>query len=178
MKAVADLLNSMIESGIITTYALFGATAQMRYTEAVATLDATAEASYSQSCCGYAAGSIAGHRCPGRSHPSSTRRCRRHRRATLYGRPIRDPETGRGSFPFLRRKKNGSITLAEIASLRRSIRELEQQCRQRSQSVAGALVDAEQPPDRCPACGDSTRYLPRKRWLPCQNQEAVWGFAA
>jgi hypothetical protein len=40
MKAVADLLNAMIESGVIVTYALFGATAQMRYTEAVATLDA------------------------------------------------------------------------------------------------------------------------------------------
>jgi hypothetical protein len=40
MKAVADLLNAMIESGIIVTYALFGAIAQMRYTEPVATLDA------------------------------------------------------------------------------------------------------------------------------------------
>lgn len=40
MKAVADLLNSMVDSAIIATYALFGATAQMRYTEAVATLDA------------------------------------------------------------------------------------------------------------------------------------------
>jgi hypothetical protein len=40
MKAVADLLNAMIDAGVIDTYALFGATAQMRYTEAVATLDA------------------------------------------------------------------------------------------------------------------------------------------
>jgi hypothetical protein len=40
MKAVADLLNLMVESGTIANYALFGATAQMRYTEAVATLDA------------------------------------------------------------------------------------------------------------------------------------------
>lgn len=40
MKAVADLLNAMIEAGVIKSYALFGAVAQMRYTEAVATLDA------------------------------------------------------------------------------------------------------------------------------------------
>jgi hypothetical protein len=46
--------------------------------------------------------------------------------------------------------------------LRRSIRQLEQQCRQRSQSVAGALVDAEQPPERCSVCGDSTRV--QKTW--------------
>jgi putative transposase len=35
------------------------------------------------------------------------------------------------------------ITLAEIASLRRSIRELEQQCRKRAESVAGAVVEEE-----------------------------------
>lgn len=46
--------------------------------------------------------------------------------------------------------------------MRRSIRELEQRCRRRSQSVAGKLVDAERPPERCPACGDSTRV--RKTW--------------
>lgn len=40
MKNVAELLNSMIEAGIITNYAVFGAVAQMRYTEAVATMDA------------------------------------------------------------------------------------------------------------------------------------------
>jgi hypothetical protein len=46
--------------------------------------------------------------------------------------------------------------------LRRSIRELEQQCRRRSQSVAGTLVDAEPPPERCAACGNSTRV--QKTW--------------
>jgi len=40
VKAVANLLNGMREEGVITDYALFGAAAQMRYTEAVATLDA------------------------------------------------------------------------------------------------------------------------------------------
>ncbi|HNV03292.1 MAG TPA: hypothetical protein PLE61_12120 [Vicinamibacterales bacterium] len=40
MQEVARLLNSMREAGIIEDYALFGAAAQMRYTEAVATLDA------------------------------------------------------------------------------------------------------------------------------------------
>jgi len=37
---VAKLLNAMRAAGVIADYALFGATAQMRYTEAVATLDA------------------------------------------------------------------------------------------------------------------------------------------
>lgn len=37
---MARLLNDMVEAGIITAYAVFGAVAQMRYTEAVATLDA------------------------------------------------------------------------------------------------------------------------------------------
>lgn len=46
--------------------------------------------------------------------------------------------------------------------MRRSIRQLEQQCRQRSQSVAGARVDAEQPLERCSVCGDSTRV--QKTW--------------
>lgn len=40
MKAVVELLNKMRDAGVISDYALFGATAQMRYTEAVATLDA------------------------------------------------------------------------------------------------------------------------------------------
>jgi hypothetical protein len=46
--------------------------------------------------------------------------------------------------------------------LRRSIRDLQQQCRQRSQSVAGALVDGEQEPERCPICGGWTRV--QKTW--------------
>jgi hypothetical protein len=37
---VAELLNAMRSAGVIINYALFGAAAQMRYTEAVATLDA------------------------------------------------------------------------------------------------------------------------------------------
>ena len=37
---MAKLLNDMAAAGIITDYALFGAMAQMRYTEPVATLDA------------------------------------------------------------------------------------------------------------------------------------------
>jgi hypothetical protein len=37
---VAQLLNEMRAAGVIRNYALFGATAQMRYTEPVATLDA------------------------------------------------------------------------------------------------------------------------------------------
>ncbi len=40
MKALAHLLNEMCSAGVIRGYALFGATAQMRYTEPVATLDA------------------------------------------------------------------------------------------------------------------------------------------
>jgi len=40
MKEVAKLLNSMVEKNIISDYAVFGAVAQMRYTEAVATMDA------------------------------------------------------------------------------------------------------------------------------------------
>ena len=40
MKDVAKLMNELRASGIIIDYALFGATAQMRYTEPVATLDA------------------------------------------------------------------------------------------------------------------------------------------
>jgi hypothetical protein len=40
LKEVARLLNRMLSSGVITNYALFGAVAQMRYTEAVATMDA------------------------------------------------------------------------------------------------------------------------------------------
>jgi hypothetical protein len=40
VRDVAVLLNAMRSSGIVLDYALFGATAQMRYTEPVATLDA------------------------------------------------------------------------------------------------------------------------------------------
>ena len=40
MKEVAQLLNEMRGEGVIADYALFGAVAQMRYTEPVATLDA------------------------------------------------------------------------------------------------------------------------------------------
>jgi hypothetical protein len=40
LKNLAALLNAMVEAGVIGGYALFGAVAQMRYTEAVATLDA------------------------------------------------------------------------------------------------------------------------------------------
>ncbi len=40
MKKVAELLNEMRAAGVIVDYALFGALAQMRYTEPVATLDA------------------------------------------------------------------------------------------------------------------------------------------
>ena len=40
MKEIATLLGEMIQAGIIADYALFGATAQMRYTAPVATLDA------------------------------------------------------------------------------------------------------------------------------------------
>lgn len=40
MKALAQLLNDMRSAGVIEEYALFGAAAQMRYTEPVATLDA------------------------------------------------------------------------------------------------------------------------------------------
>jgi hypothetical protein len=39
MEQVARLLNELFAAGVITNYALFGATAQMRYTEPVATLD-------------------------------------------------------------------------------------------------------------------------------------------
>lgn len=40
MRDVAELLNKMCASGIITNYALFGAAAQIRYTEPVSTVDA------------------------------------------------------------------------------------------------------------------------------------------
>jgi hypothetical protein len=39
MQDVARLLNKMCAAGIIRDYAVFGAVAQMRYTEAVATMD-------------------------------------------------------------------------------------------------------------------------------------------
>lgn len=37
---MAELLNAMREAGVVSDYALFGAVAQMRYTEPAATLDA------------------------------------------------------------------------------------------------------------------------------------------
>ena len=40
MREVARLLHDMLSSGIICDYALFGAVAQMRYAEAVSTMDA------------------------------------------------------------------------------------------------------------------------------------------
>jgi len=40
MKCVAELLNAMLDARVISDYAIFGAVAQMRYTEAVVTLDA------------------------------------------------------------------------------------------------------------------------------------------
>ena len=40
MRELAQLLNEMQQAGVIRAYALFGATAQMRYTEPVATFDA------------------------------------------------------------------------------------------------------------------------------------------
>jgi hypothetical protein len=40
VKELAQLLNEMQRAGVIQNYALFGAVAQMRYTEPVATLDA------------------------------------------------------------------------------------------------------------------------------------------
>jgi hypothetical protein len=40
MKQVAELLNQMMAAGVVSRYAIFGAVAQMRYTDAVATIDA------------------------------------------------------------------------------------------------------------------------------------------
>jgi hypothetical protein len=40
MEEIAKLLNRMVKEGVILDYAVFGAVAQMRYTEAVATFDA------------------------------------------------------------------------------------------------------------------------------------------
>jgi hypothetical protein len=40
MKGVASLLNQMVADDVLTDYALFGAVAQMRYTDAVVTMDA------------------------------------------------------------------------------------------------------------------------------------------
>ncbi len=40
MREVAVLLQEMLSAGVITNYAVFGAVAQMRYTEAVPTEDA------------------------------------------------------------------------------------------------------------------------------------------
>jgi hypothetical protein len=40
VRELAELLNAMRNAGVISEYALFGATAQMRYTEPVATFDA------------------------------------------------------------------------------------------------------------------------------------------
>ena len=40
MRELAELLNQMLQAGVVRDYAIFGATAQMRYTEPIATLDA------------------------------------------------------------------------------------------------------------------------------------------
>jgi hypothetical protein len=40
MKRVAGLLNDLVDAGVLRDYAVFGAVAQMRYTEAVVTMDA------------------------------------------------------------------------------------------------------------------------------------------
>jgi hypothetical protein len=40
MDEVARLLNDMMKAGVVSDYAVFGAVAQMRYTEAVVTMDA------------------------------------------------------------------------------------------------------------------------------------------
>ncbi len=40
MEEVAKLLNRMVKEGVILDYAVFGAIAQMRYTEAIVTFDA------------------------------------------------------------------------------------------------------------------------------------------
>ena len=40
MKEAAELLNCLLVEGLITDYAVFGAVAQMRYTETVVTMDA------------------------------------------------------------------------------------------------------------------------------------------
>ena len=40
MRELAELLNDMLVASVIIDYALFGAIAQMRYTEPVATIDA------------------------------------------------------------------------------------------------------------------------------------------
>ncbi len=39
MKDVANFLNEMLADGIVSNYAILGAVAQMRYTEAVVTMD-------------------------------------------------------------------------------------------------------------------------------------------
>ena len=48
VKAVAQLLNALQSSGLVQGYALFGAMAQMRYTEPVATLHADVLVAVSQ----------------------------------------------------------------------------------------------------------------------------------
>jgi len=40
IQKLAELLRDMLVEGVIADYALFGATAQMRYTEAISTMDA------------------------------------------------------------------------------------------------------------------------------------------
>jgi hypothetical protein len=39
MKEITSLLNEMRDNGVIQNYAILGAVAQMRYTEAVVTMD-------------------------------------------------------------------------------------------------------------------------------------------
>lgn len=40
MRRAAELLNDFVDAGILRDYAVFGAVAQTRYTEAVVTMDA------------------------------------------------------------------------------------------------------------------------------------------
>jgi hypothetical protein len=40
VRELAEVLNAMRDAGVVSNYALFGATAQIRYTEPLATLDA------------------------------------------------------------------------------------------------------------------------------------------
>ncbi len=103
---------------------------------------------------------------------SAMRRKRQHRSRRggsfrfLPPRPGCDARTGRGSLRLLRgKKKVGAATLAQIASLRQAIRQLQEQCRQRSQSASGVLIsaaDAAKHAERCPGCGIATRVL--KTW--------------
>ena len=50
MQKVAQLLRDMMSAGVIADYAVFGAVAQMRYTEAVSTMDADISVSVPSYC--------------------------------------------------------------------------------------------------------------------------------